>query len=226
MTRTDIRDRLALADELLLLALDDESGDRTRSTELEPALGGALLLDLALRRRVGVADHEVVVLDASPTGDSLLDSLLARIRGERPRSAKHWVVAAQKGVRAVVGDRLVAAGVLRREGHRAFGLFPVTRLPSSDPVPEAGVRARLDDVVLRGDAADERTAALAALVHVTGLQKTIYPHESREDRRTTKARLSELAEGEWAPTAVRGAVQDIQTTLAAVVISVTMTGTS
>jgi hypothetical protein len=45
-----------IAEEYLLLALDDKSGKpRIGSDRLEPALGGALLAELALRERIGVS---------------------------------------------------------------------------------------------------------------------------------------------------------------------------
>ncbi len=134
---------LALPDELLLLALDDTTGRRARATELEPGLAGAVLLDLALRRRIDVVEDGVVVIDPSPTGDAVLDALLARITaGRRRRSAKHWVSAGQKSLRAAVTDRLVASGALRREERRVLGLR-FTRHLAGDPAPGAAVRARL-----------------------------------------------------------------------------------
>ena len=50
---------MLIAEEYLLLALDDETGKpRIGSDRLEPALGGALLAELALRERVGVTPQE------------------------------------------------------------------------------------------------------------------------------------------------------------------------
>ncbi len=50
---------MLIAEEYLLLALDDETGKpRIGSDRLNPALGGALLAELALRERVGVTPPE------------------------------------------------------------------------------------------------------------------------------------------------------------------------
>ena len=171
------------------------------------------MLDLALRGRIDVMDGKVVVTEASPTSDLVLDALLARIAADPKRRApKHWVTKAQKGARAAVADRLVASGALRRESRKVLGVFPVTRLPAGDPAPEAVSRARLDGVVLRGLEPDDRTAGLAALVHVTGLQRAVFPDS---DRKIVKARPAKLATGAWVATAVQKAVQDTAAAAAA-----------
>ncbi len=204
--------RLALPDELLLLALDDERGTRAHATELEPGLAGAVLLDLALRGRLDVVDKTVRAIDATPTGDAVLDHALAAVAdAPKLRAPTWWVAHLQKGVREQVADRLVASGALRRDEHKVLWIFPVTRLPADDPGPESAVRARLDAAVLHGVTPDHRTAALAALVHATDLCTTVFPGA---DRRAVKERLAELAEGQWAAEAVRRAVQEIATAAA------------
>lgn len=205
----------ALPDELLLLALDDERGTRSRSDELEPGLGGAVVLDLALRGRLDVVGKKVVVVDPMPTADPVLDALLDRIADQSgQRSAKHWVVKGAKGVRDQVTERLVAAGALRREERRTLGLFRTVRYPSGDGGPEALLRSRLDTAVRTG-LADERTAALAALVSVVGLQRAVFGPQDREERRATRRRLAEFADGQWAAAAVRKAIADITAATAA-----------
>ena len=216
--------RLALPDELLLVALDDERGTRAHATELEPGLAGAVLVDLALRGRLDVDGRTLRTVDPSPAGDAVLDEALATIAGEpRDRPVKHWVRTLQKGVRERVADRLVAAGVLRQDEQKALWVFPVTRLPAADLASEAAVRARLDDAVLRGVTPDERTAALAALVHATSLGRTVFPEMKR---RALDRRLAELGEGQWAAEAVRRVVQEAAAATAAVIAATAVTTTS
>ena len=79
---------MLLAEDLLLLLTDDDSN------EVDVALGGALLVELALTHRVDVAgpDERVregrpVVKDPSSTGDGLLDEALAIVgqkEGKKP----------------------------------------------------------------------------------------------------------------------------------------------
>ena len=89
MRRTADRYRRAvlLAEEFLLLCLDDESGKKTLSSEkLPPALGAALLVELALMERIGVTPHDagwqrrgrVTITSTKPTDDAELDAALGR----------------------------------------------------------------------------------------------------------------------------------------------------
>jgi hypothetical protein len=77
-----------IAEELLLLALDNESGKpMVGSDRLVPALGGALIVELALMERIGVTpDSEgwrkrgrVTVVNLTPTDDPELDAVLQRL---------------------------------------------------------------------------------------------------------------------------------------------------
>jgi hypothetical protein len=94
--RTSLRFML-LAEDLLLLLTDDDTGKlAASSTEVDVALGGALLAELALMDRVDVAgadervrEGRLVVRDANPTADGLLDEALAVVEhkeGKKPKS--------------------------------------------------------------------------------------------------------------------------------------------
>ncbi|MFF4620108.1 GPP34 family phosphoprotein [Nonomuraea jabiensis] len=74
---------VTIAEELLLLAYNDEKGTQLVSgTQLDPALAGALLAELAVNGRLELSDKKVTVKDPSPLGDSELDATLARITEE------------------------------------------------------------------------------------------------------------------------------------------------
>jgi hypothetical protein len=146
-----------LAEDLLLLVLDDETGAQTLDgTRTDLALGGALLLELALAGRVELtkdgpwwARERVGVTDPAPLGDALLDEALVTV-AEKPRGSQELVGRLGKGVRARLLDRLQARGVLERRSDTVLGLFPRTRWPTADSRHEEQVRARLRDVLLVG----------------------------------------------------------------------------
>ena len=78
---------MLIAEDLLLLLTADDTGKLAAdSTNTDMALGGALLAELALTERVDIAgpdervrEGRLVVRDASPTGDSVLDEALATV---------------------------------------------------------------------------------------------------------------------------------------------------
>lgn len=77
---------MLIAEDLLLLLTDDRTGRLAGSgTEVDVALGGALLVELTMEGRVEVTEdggmlrrNRVTVRDAAPTGDEVLDEALAR----------------------------------------------------------------------------------------------------------------------------------------------------
>jgi len=84
---------VTLAEDLYLLADDPATGRPLIDvTHLDLGLGGALLLDLAVRERVALLDEHVTLTGEGTTGEPLLDAALATI-AERTRAygPDHWV---------------------------------------------------------------------------------------------------------------------------------------
>jgi hypothetical protein len=76
-----------LSDDLLLLTATRE-GELAIPAKMRFGLAGAEVVRFAAAGRVGIAGGRIVVRDAAPTGDSLLDAALASMRGAgagRPR---------------------------------------------------------------------------------------------------------------------------------------------
>lgn len=209
---------MTLADELVLLAYDDEGSAKLGQPSLGYGLAGALLVELALAGRVDVVDKKVTVLDPTPVGVPVVDEALARIAADKPRKAKAWVDKLSKGLTEKVLDGLVAAGVLRREEGRVLWVFPRTRYPSPgsvEPAAETDARRRLVEAV-RGDGPVEpRTAALCTLVKAVQYDRKVFADLPRD---RVKARLKEISEGDWVAEAVRKAVEEVQAAVVAAVV--------
>lgn len=205
---------LLLAEELALLAYDDETGKPGMNVYLPYGLGGALLAELALAGKATLDANRVRVADESSTGDELLDDAARRIAAHPGRKPRWYVEQLRKGAREAVVRRLVAAGVLREESGRTFLVFPTTVYPASDPRPEQEVRQRLDAAVTAGAEPDQRTVALAVLVHACQLDRRVFTSVSGRELRD---RLNQLTEGDWAGRATGQAIQAVRAaTLAAV----------
>jgi hypothetical protein len=218
----------SLAEDLLLLALDDDKGTVSwqRSDALPHGLGGALLMDLALLDRIYTRDKQVVLGDPSPIGDEVLDDALQTIRSsDKPRDAKHWVnkLGGQKGLREQLARRLVERGILREQEHTFLWVFHYQRFPTSDPDPEAELRGRLRDIVLTGAEPDARTLLLLSLVKACNLTDSLF---SKDERKQAKRRLEELVNDEQLGKAVGGAIADAAAVVAATVAATTVVTTS
>jgi hypothetical protein len=209
-----------LAEEFALLAYGDDGAPDTDSVRLDNGLGGALLLELAIAGRLDVEDKKVIVRDGSPTGDPLVDQALARIvADDKPRKPGYWVKKFAKDTRKLTLDRLVEQEVLVRRQDTVLLLFPRTRYPAphgGEPVPETEARQRLTAAVSTSGPVEPRTAALCALVAATNLDRKVF---RSLDRGVTKRRLAEISAGDWAATAVRKTIEEIQTAVLVAVVA-------
>ena len=210
---------MLIAEELLLLALDDVSGRRLVGTDrLDPALGGALVAELALHQRIGVSSDDegrsrrgrLVVSDLRPTDDPELDRALQAMAAHEGRKVKDLLSGTSrrritKGLRPRLLERLAAVGALDRQVHKVLGLIPWSTWPARDRGHEDEVRGRLQGALVVGTTPAERTVALVGLLQVTGLVGKVLPDQ---DRRLVQRRARELSEGDWVAKAVKQAVDE------------------
>lgn len=91
---------MRLAEELILLLLDEKSGylEQLHGWSLSCVLAGAVLADLSLERRIDTDLESLVVVDSTPTGDELLDPVLQQIVADSTtRGAQYWVEKRRSG---------------------------------------------------------------------------------------------------------------------------------
>ena len=212
---------MLIAEEYLLLALDDKTGKpRIGGDRLEPALGGALLAELALLERIGVTPREagwnkrgrVTITSLTPTDDPELDAALEKLAANEGKKVKDLVseysfkkTRLSHGVRDRLLERLAAAGLLVRTEGTVLGFIPRTTWPVRDPASEDDLRRRLQSALVGRATPTERTVTLIALLQVTGLLPKVV---TTEDKKALKARAKELTEGDWAAKAVKDAIEE------------------
>lgn len=219
-----------IAEDLLLLLLDDEKGTLAASDKVQPLLGGALLLELALDGRVEVSEKSSrwstakVAAIGTPPGEPVLDAAWARV-AEKPRTAQDLVTRLGKGTKDALLDRLAARGLVERHDGRLLGLFPHTTWPARDARHEESVRALLQGALVQGLTPDPRTSALIAL-----LSAIDHAHKVVDlgdvPAREAKRRAKEVSEGAWAATAVKDAVVAAQAAVTAAIVATTVTASS
>jgi len=217
---------MLIAEELLLLCLDERTGQRSLGRDrLEPALGGALLAELALMERIGVTPHEagwnkrgrITITDTRPTDDAELDRALATLVEREGKKAKDVISGLSwyrltKGLLPRLLDRLAAAGVVVAEQGTLLGFIPRTTYPTQDSGPEEEIRQRLQSALVGGFTPTERTVALAAVLHAAGhLTKVV----TTQDKKALKERAKALTDGYWPAKAVKDAINDAQAAAAA-----------
>lgn len=197
-----------LAEDLLLLLFQPDSGTIAGENTLFYVLAGAVLADLALDERVTTATTRIgavsveAVAGRAPS-DDLLRAAWDSV-SDGPRGVQTVLAAIGPTLREPLLERLVARGDLRRKTRRTLGLFDTTVLAEG----EGGRRARLLEdvraVLVDGAEPTPRVAALAALIWGSGT----LPQFHREIPWTSSviARAQELERGNWGAGAVAVAV--------------------
>jgi hypothetical protein len=153
------------------------------------------------------------VLDATPTGDALLDERLAILGGKSGSRPKNLIGKLSKKLRDQVLARLAERGILRADKDRVLGLFPVTRWPAQDARHEGELRLAIDNVLKLGAQPDDRTAALVALL--SALNVVPKAVTDAVDKKALKRRAKEISGSVWAAEAVRQAVRARQAAMSA-----------
>lgn len=136
----------------------------------EPLAAGRLI-ELILSRRITAGTtrgrflyrETVRVVDATPTGDPLLDETLDSVGADNRQTCAHWVKRLAKGSRDAYLDRLVEKSLLRRDER---GSDPQQYVADADAL--ATLIERIRAVLEQPPAADLRDAALVTLLGYAG----------------------------------------------------------
>jgi hypothetical protein len=185
---------IPLAEELLLLAYDDQTGKATGSRiGLDLGMAAAVLVDLSLAGRIAYFDGYLKAVGREPIGEPIADAVLAKVADEEPHTPAQWVQRLRHRLRTRVLEDLVARGVVQDVDETQMGVIHVHRYPTTDPAFEAEIRERLAKALMSDGLCDERTAALATLLHACRMEPALRlpPEESERAHQ----RLEQIAEG-------------------------------
>ena len=185
---------IALAEELLLLAYDDQTGKATGSRiGLDLGMAAAVMIDLALKGRLAYINGNLMVINPKPVDDPIEDAVLAKVASEDPHTPAQWLQRLRHRLRARVLEDLVARGVVRDVDETHLDYIHLHRYPTTDPAYEAEIRKRLAEALISDAAPDERTAALVTLLTATRMEPALRlpPAEAARAHR----RMEQIASG-------------------------------
>lgn len=208
-----------IAEDVLLLLLDEQSGKVRDREHLDVVLGGAVLAELALAGAVTVPDRAgffrrgVAVTEGSSTDDEILQAALELV-GRQTKSAPDLVKALGKANRRAIQARLVERGLVVVREQRILGVIPRTRFPAADRSHVHVLRGQLQAALLHGEQPTARTAAtIGVLSAIDALSHVIDRHG--RSKNAIRQRAREIADGDWAAEAVRAAVRAAQAAIMA-----------
>lgn len=214
----------SIAEDLLLLLLDDESGKPlVDGVKLPRVLAGAVLLELALDDVVAVDTEgeqvkkgRIAIRTEARPADPILAEAVERLGSGRPLKPTAAIEKLQKGLQEKLLARVVEQGWVSEERGRILGVFPTKKWPAIDSTPEQRVRDLIRAALIDGLTPEPRTAALIALLSAADAAPKVFPDA---DKRAVKKRAKEIAQGEWAAKAVRDAVASVNAAMTTALIA-------
>ena len=152
---------MLIAEDILLLETDDLTGKITVSSmQLDPALAGAILIELEVAGRVGLEGQgrssKVVVTPGESLDHPVLDTALLRLAEKGPLAPGQAISRLTKDLRERLNTSLEQGGLLRRESGKVLGLFTTTRWPAQETGYEDAIRQYLAAALLGGMVGIER----------------------------------------------------------------------
>ncbi len=214
---------LTFHEEIMVLLLHDENGTFLPVSEhtLNRALTGAVLMDLAFANRIDTDPERLVVIDTTPTGDPLLDRILARIAAETGSAdSRTWIetLSAEEAsseqagtIRMAALDRLVERGVLERREEKFLWVFRARRYPTIDGKVEQEAKKRIADVLFSEEIPDPRDVALICLVDSCNILQTIF---SKREIDRVEPRIEQIRKMDLIGREMAGAIADIERAIA------------
>lgn len=207
---------LSIPEEILLLTLDDDKGTPVDVPEiqLDCAVAGAILMDLALQQRIDTGLETLFVTKKDPTGDELLDDVLKEIAADTEQhDAAYWVqvMSHRSGeFRDRLAERLVEKGILKRVEEKLLWVFGTRRYPMVDGGEEREVKRRIVNVLLSDEIPDPRDIVILSLAETCGVLDRIL---SAQELKVSEKRLRQVERMDLIGQAVTRTVHDIRASI-------------
>lgn len=205
---------LSLSEEILLLALDDESGRLLPLPEraLDIALAAAIVMDLHNEKRIEVSPPTVSLTNHLPTGSPMLDEILKDIE-KHPQSKLsghiHRISGHANHIRKATLESLVKKNILECKEEKILWILPSKRYPLADDHEEVLAKERLRSILLEGKKAKVWDIDMIALLEACDLLHTLL---SKEELEAAQARIKDLESRDPIGIAVIESVADVQHT--------------
>jgi golgi phosphoprotein 3 len=218
-----------LAQDLMLLALNDETGAvrSAASTALPYGLVGAVLLDLVLQQKLMLENKKLIVVEPRSIGDEFLDRFLIEVATEpHPKTPQRWINRWHRkhpDLKKTVLQSLVRSEILSQQEQRELWVFRVQRYFLSNPAAKSEIVDRVRSAVLTGANLDARTAALISLIKACKLVNVLFTSEERGEARQ---RIKAISQGEFVGKAVSDTVKEMQAAIMTTIIAATVTSTA
>ena len=168
--------KLTLAEELLLITLDDESGmllDSISPFKNHLAIAASLIMELTLKGNIDLDAKKLFVVSSVETGIPILDVALAEIVAEEtPLVTTEWLKRfAKRGedLSNQIIDSLVAKGIMHLQDRRLFWVLKTRSYSATSGIEEREVKARIMFLLNSNEIPNPNDVLLVGLLKAVGI---------------------------------------------------------
>lgn len=207
---------LRLAEELLLLAIDEKKGFVVwyKKGIVKYGLAGAILRELIDAGKLELNDEKIKISNLDPTGDTILDRALIIMEStQKQKKVQHWISKlSKKEFRDILFEDLRNQGVLRKiEDEEPGRFFAKERFRFWFDKPIKQTQRKLHDILILGKAGDEKSMKLIGLVQACGLCGQLFKDSG--ERRTAKEKAKALSQEDKIRKGIKSAVNNKRSTI-------------
>jgi len=170
---------LTLAEDIILLLLDDDTG-KLASIDLMTlnyAMAGAVLMDLALRNKIDNDLESLIVADSTPTGLQMLDTYLDKISSEnKENNTRYWLTELSNYGEDIVDsalNMLVEKKTLKTEEKKILWVIGTRVYPMIDDKEQKEVKRRIVDLLMSDEIPTPEDVVLVSLMDTCSRCTTI-----------------------------------------------------
>ena len=170
------KNKLTLAEELLLITLDHESGmllDSISPFKYHIALAASLIMELTLKGKLDIDTEKLFVVSSAETGNPILDKPLAEIVAEKTSlRTSEWLKRFAKNGESLSNqlmESLVAKGVLQLIDKRVFWVLKTRTYSATSGIEEREVKERVMLLLNSDEIPDASDALLIGLLRSVGI---------------------------------------------------------
>lgn len=209
---------ITIAEEILLLLLDEEKGTLPPVPQLTLhfVLAGAVLMELAIENRIDCHIETLEIIEEEPLNDPILDKYLQRICSEpEHKEVKFWINAIADDGAAIVDEgfkRLVERGILGMSEMRFLWVMKTRSYPTIDGSVEREVKLRVMNILYSDEIPDQRDVVIFCLMDACDMFRTLLgPVEMSRLR----PRISDVSKLDLIGQATTKLIREIQVALVA-----------
>lgn len=198
---------MLIAEEYLLVTAHKDGADRVGTRDL--AMAGALLAELTTLERLSLVGGRITVVDATSTGDDLLDEALTRFAARKGRSIADVLDEVGQGLPELVLARMARGELMQERTTRVLGLRMFSTWHPVDPAQQAQLREKLLFVLAGRRPVDSRSGTLVSLLLATWALAEALPKEARAGMKLGDLERSatHISQGRWAAEAVADVIE-------------------